>query len=1037
MSRVRGGQVFVEIGADPRRLFKSLQDLNKHIGKIGSQLSGLGTRMTAFGAALTAPLALATRQFATFDDAIRATAAVSGASGSALQSLNDKARELGATTSFTAVQVANLMTELGRAGFRPDEIENMTGAVLDLARATGTDATLASGIMAATLRQFALGATDAGRAADVLTYAANKTFNTVEGLGESLKYAGPVAKSLGMSLEDTVSILGALGNVGIQGSEAGTALRRLGVISAASGKELQDLFGVSNVDAAGNLKPLVQILDDINVATAEMSVADRTARMAKAFGLLGITSANVLSGSAKSVNELRAGMDDMAGVANKTARAMDAGLGGAMRIAMSAVEGTALAIGDALAPSIKRMVDGISNVATGITAFVKENQELVVSVAQGIAIFTAAGVSLYGLGSAVGVVTFALSPVLSMLTMAAGAAMSLAMAALPVGKSLLSIGAAAVASVPSIAAAVAAMASYVASLAAAGAASVVAGARFAAAFGSALAADISKLIPGVLAFASSVAAAAVSYATSLATMVATTVTSTATMAASWLATAVRPITIWATTTAVSIAGYVTSVAGAVTATVTSTATMAAAWITSLMPATTAFVASAVASLGGYVLSVLAALSTTLASTAAMAAAWLAPLAPIALIGAAIAGAAALAYSFGRQITTAFAGVGGMVGQAAGAIGSGFGQAVADAKVVLSDMATTATTTFAGIYDAFAAGDLSLAMEIAWAGVQAVVVRGTGAVMSYIDPWIAFLQNTFTYAGATIAGTWESMWSAITQGLNTAQAPILGVVDNIVNGVMAAFDAMVAAVKKSWNWVQSFIVKGYDLAEENRKVDSEMSARAQQRSASRPGVAGRMEQARTENARTAANAQARIDAGMANADQIAQGRLDENERRRQGRQGDADALENRVGELRQTAADRRAVSGQVGDLDQSLGSVTSMEELQKLAATFRELRDSGKLSSEQLGRLETSLDAASERVMEAGMAGSDSTRQAAEAGAAAAQAQTATSAAEVVGTFSGAALGQMGFGQGLAQKQLDVMTQIEKNTREPMAGLVAD
>jgi len=151
----------------------------------------------------------------------------------------------------------------------------------------------------------------------------------------------------------------------------------------------------------------------------------------------------------------------------------------------------------------------------------------------------------------------------------------------------------------------------------------------------------------------------------------------------------------------------------------------------------------------------------------------------------------------------------------------------------------------------------------------------------------------------------------------------------------------------------------------------------------------------------------------------------------------DALTDRVGELRQTAADRRAVAGQVGDLDQSLGSVTSMEELQKLAATFRELRDSGKLSAEQLNRLETSLDDASERVMEAGMAGSDSTRQAAEAGAAAAQAQTATSAAEVVGTFSGAALGQMGFGQGLAQKQLDVMTQIEKNTREPMAGLVAD
>ena len=790
MSRVRGGQVYVEIGADPRRLFKSLQDLNKHIGKIGSQLSGLGTRMTAFGAALTAPLALATRQFATFDDAIRATAAVSGASGSALQSLNDKARELGATTSFTAVQVANLMTELGRAGFRPDEIEAMTGAVLDLARATGTDATLASGIMAATLRQFALGATDAGRAADVLTKAANATFNTVEGLGESLKYAGPVAQSLGMSLEDTVAVLGVLGNVGIQGSEAGTALRRLSVIAAGSGAELEKIFGVTNTDAAGNLKPLVDVLDEINTVTAGMPVAERTAKMAEAFGLLGITSANVLSSSADGVKGLAEQLRNAQGTAAATAKEMDAGLGGAMRITMSAIEGTALAIGDALAPSLQYLIEGIGHAAGTLTTFIKNNQEMVVSVAKGIATFTAIGAAILGMGVALSTVAAAFGLVLS---------------------------------------------------------------------------------------------------------------------------------------------------------------------------------------------------------------------PVGLI------------------------VGGVVALVA---------AVNQATGVLGQLAGIATTAFAGIYDALAAGDLGLAMEIMWTGLQAALLRGVDAVMGTVDGLTAFMQNTFTFMSTAVLNIWDSMVSGISQLLVLDAAVIMGVVDNIVNGVMAAFDAMVAAVKKSWNWVQSFIVKGYDLAEENRKVDSEMAARAQQRSASRPGVTGRVNQALETNRQTAATTQRQIDARNAAASATAQGRLDENERRRQGRQGEAEALEGRLGELRQTAADRRATAGQVGDLDRSLGSVTSMDELQGLAATFRELRDSGKLSAEQLGRLETSLDAASERVMEAGM-GDDTTRQAAAAGAAAAQAQTATSAAEVVGTFSGSALGQMGFGSNLAQKQLDVMTQIEKNTREPMAGLVAD
>lgn len=413
MSKVRGGQVFVEIGADPKKFFAALTKLNGQIGKLGASMQNVGAKMTAIGVGLGVPIGLAVRQFAAFDDAIRATAAVSQASGRELQMLNDKARELGATTSFTAIQVANLMTELGRAGFKPDEINAMTGAVLDLARATGTDAALSAGIMAATLRQFGLGATEAARAADVLTKAANSTFNTVEGLGESLKYAGPVAKSLGLSLEDTTAILGVLGNVGIQGSEAGTALRRLSVISAASGDKLKELFGVTNTDAAGNLKPLVQILDEINTATASMPVAERTKRMAEAFGLLGITSANVLSSTAGGVRGLADELRNAEGTAAKAAKEMDAGLGGAFRIAISAIEGTALALGDALAPSLIAALNGVIDVATGLTTFVKANQDLILSVAKGIALFTAVGGTLIGLGATLKLVSFSMGGLLS------------------------------------------------------------------------------------------------------------------------------------------------------------------------------------------------------------------------------------------------------------------------------------------------------------------------------------------------------------------------------------------------------------------------------------------------------------------------------------------------------------------------------------------------------------------------------------------------------------------------------------------------
>jgi TP901 family phage tail tape measure protein len=416
-SGIRLGKVFVEIGADPSKLFGTLNKLNKRIGVMGSAMAGLGSRMAAVGGAVAAPLAMATRQFSNFDDAIRATAAVTNSLGpqgaAAIAMLSNKARELGATTSFTAVQVANLMTELGRAGFNPQEINDMTGAVLDLARATGTDATLSAGIMAATLRQFALGAGDAAQVADVLTAAANSTFNTVEGLGESLKYAGPVAKSLGMELEDTAAVLGVLGNVGIQGSEAGTALRRLGVITAGAGKELQDLFGISNTDAAGNLKPMIAILDEINSVTASMGVAERTEKMAKAFGLLGITSANVLSQSAGGVTNLAEKLRTAEGTAASTAKAMDAGLGGSFRMAMSAAEGAAISIGEALAPSIQHVSNVFQKGATAIKEFADNNQQIIVDFAKGIAVYTGAGLALYGVGKALFLISGGLGLILT------------------------------------------------------------------------------------------------------------------------------------------------------------------------------------------------------------------------------------------------------------------------------------------------------------------------------------------------------------------------------------------------------------------------------------------------------------------------------------------------------------------------------------------------------------------------------------------------------------------------------------------------
>jgi TP901 family phage tail tape measure protein len=395
---VMAGRAYVSLYTKGDALTRGLQKARTDLNKFASDMVSMGARMVAMTAAIATPVAFAVKKFSDFDDAMRAVGAVSQATEAQLQSMTDVAKNLGATTSFTAVQVAQLMTELGRAGFQPDQVNAMTAAVMNLARATGTDATLASGIMAATIRQFALEATDAARVADVLTKAANSTFNTVEGLGESLGYAGPVAKELGLSLEDTVAILGTLGNVGIQGSEAGTALRRLGVISAATGEKLKGIFNISNVDAAGNLKPLVQILGEIGDVTENLPVAEKVAKMNEAFGLLGITSASVLSRTAGDTRKLANELRNAEGAASDAATSMDAGLGGAFRIVMSAAEGLQIALGKALSGSIKGITESITGLLSSATEWVAKNQELVTTFASVALSVGAVGVAFIAVG---------------------------------------------------------------------------------------------------------------------------------------------------------------------------------------------------------------------------------------------------------------------------------------------------------------------------------------------------------------------------------------------------------------------------------------------------------------------------------------------------------------------------------------------------------------------------------------------------------------------------------------------------------------
>ncbi len=410
---IQAGRAFVSLYVKQNAFTKGLSDAQKRLQSFGADVMAVGRQMVAMSAA---PLALgfaAVRQFASFDDAMRSVGAVSLATEKELESMTAVAKELGRTTSFTAVQVASLMGELGRAGFKPDEINEMTDAVLNLARATGTDATQASGIMAATLRQFGLGAGDATRVADAFTQAANGAFVSVEQLGESLSYAGPIANDFGISIEDALAVLGGLGNAGIQASMAGTALRRLLLITGSEAQKLQGIFGVAMVDANGNARPLVDTLTEIQQATKGLGTAAKAAKMEEAFGDLGITAASVIGKGGTSIRDLAAAIRAAGGVSEATAKKMDAGIGGSFRIILSAVEGVYLAIGKALEPAMKRLADTTTEVLGGVVKWIDENRQAVATAMKWTAAIAGMGAALIGVGLAASVVSVSIGGLLA------------------------------------------------------------------------------------------------------------------------------------------------------------------------------------------------------------------------------------------------------------------------------------------------------------------------------------------------------------------------------------------------------------------------------------------------------------------------------------------------------------------------------------------------------------------------------------------------------------------------------------------------
>ena len=396
---IRAGRAYVELYADASKLQRSLKAAESRLKSFGDSASSIGAQFMGLGVAASLPIAAAVRGFAAFDDQMRVVQAVSGSTAEEFAMLTERAKELGRTTSFTAAEVANAMAELGRAGFKAPQIDAAINSVMNLSRATQTEIPLATEIAGNALRAFNLDASEMERVCDVMTATANNSSQTLEDLGEAFKFVAPIAADAGLSIEDASKIVGTLANFGIKGSLAGTAFKniQLKMADPKVQKSYEEL-GISVTTADGSLRNMADVLRDLGAATASMPNAEKLATYKDLFSMYGLSGGIKLTSA--NFTEMYDAIDNAQGVAAETAATMDSGIGGSFRSLESAVEGVAHAIGEALTPKITELAGTLIQVAGETTAWIKENEdtvETVASVAAGVALF---GGSLLAVGTA-------------------------------------------------------------------------------------------------------------------------------------------------------------------------------------------------------------------------------------------------------------------------------------------------------------------------------------------------------------------------------------------------------------------------------------------------------------------------------------------------------------------------------------------------------------------------------------------------------------------------------------------------------------
>lgn len=351
----------------------SLNTVSQKVDKAFSKMMKVAKSATLIGGtAATAAVTGAVKVGSSFESQMSTVEAISGAAEKQIMQLEEKAKEMGATTKFTATESGQAMEYMAMAGWKTKDMLNGIGGIMDLAAASGEDLAGTSDIVTDALTAFNLQAKDSAHFADILAQASSNSNTNVSMMGETFKYVAPVAGSLGYTAEDTAVSIGLLANAGIKASQGGTIMRKLmsetaggiTLVSKAYAKagEKTGKYKIETANADGSMKDWSQTVEVLREQFSKMteeeqamnaeSIAGKTAMS----GLLAIVNA-----SDKDYEKLTNSIDNASGAAKRMAKIRLDNLQGDVTIFQSALEGKGIELYDELKEPMRDIVQSATD----------------------------------------------------------------------------------------------------------------------------------------------------------------------------------------------------------------------------------------------------------------------------------------------------------------------------------------------------------------------------------------------------------------------------------------------------------------------------------------------------------------------------------------------------------------------------------------------------------------------------------------------------------------------------------------------------